>query len=135
MALFSHYPRTLLCFSTRNIHKITGDLVQKYQLKHFLNTLLGVSIPLKSKNIAGIHQRTFNGNIESAARFTDLSSTLWNLIFSFWMFIVSTIDWMHNKVLLYETCNTLLGIYRHRLMHCDTWLSTQTLPKDLQFPP
>ena len=34
--------------------------------------------PFKIKNIAGIHQQTFNGNIQSAARFTDLSSTLFS---------------------------------------------------------
>ena len=118
------------------------EIFKKSQITQYKNINLNIFLtpfyvfyPFKIKNIAGIHQRTFNGNIESAARFTDLSSTLWNLIFSFWMFIVSTIDWMHNRVLVYETCNTLLGIYRHRLMHCDTWLSTQTLPKDLQFPP
>ena len=43
------HPKKLLCLSTRNIRKITNDSEQKYELKHFLNTLSCFSIPLKSK--------------------------------------------------------------------------------------
>ena len=48
-SIYSYCKVALLTHSTRNIRKITNNSVQKYQLKHFLNTLLCFSIPLKSK--------------------------------------------------------------------------------------
>ena len=101
------YPKKLLCLSTRNIRKITNNSVQKYQLKHFLNTLLCFSIPLKSKTSLAFtneHSTAISSQLHDLPTF-QVHYEIWFSLFECLLFRLligcTTESWCMRHVILY----------------------------------